>query len=132
MKTTLLDAHVFLWFVADDPRLPVILKSALEEADRRLLLSVTSAFEIAIKYGLGKLQLDVPIEELLGRQLEINQIELLHLSPAHLASYADLPFPANGHRDPFDRILVAQARSEGITLATVDSAFAQYDVERLR
>lgn len=131
MKASLLDAHVFLWFVADDPRLPAPLKAILEEADHRLFLSAASAFEIAIKHGLGKLPLDVELGELLTEQLQINGIELLPISPTHLVTYARLPFPASGHRDPFDRILIAQAQAEGLSLITVDSAFSDYGIEPL-
>ena len=129
MKASLLDTHVFLWFVGDDPRLPSAVKSALEEAGHRLFLSSISAFEIAIKHGLGKLPLDVTLEELLGEQLRINQIELLPLKPAHLVAYGDLPFPTSGHRDPFDRILVVQAQVDRLRLISVDSAFSDYGIE---
>ena len=126
MRRSLFDTHTYLWFVADDPRLPRSVKSALEEPGHRLFLSVVGAFEIAIKHGLGKLPLDVSLEDLLGEQLEINEIELLSLRPAHLVAYAALPFPPSGHRDPFDRILVAQSQVEGLALVTGDRAFAEY------
>lgn len=128
MKASLLDTHTYLWFVGDDPRLPEEVKRSLEESDHRLFLSAVSAFEIAIKHGLGKLPLDVPLEELLTFQLELNRVELLPIRPVHLAAYAALPFPASGHRDPFDRILVAQAKAEGLTLITRDPALAEYGI----
>ncbi|RYG34761.1 type II toxin-antitoxin system VapC family toxin [bacterium] len=128
VKVSLLDTHVFLWFLSDDPKLSSEAKRSLEDSEHRLYLSAISAFEISIKHGLGKLPLKVPLEELLTRQLEMNRIELLPILPKHLVAYATLPFPANGHRDPFDRLLVAQAKSEEIALFTLDDALAEYGI----
>lgn len=126
MTRVLLDTHVFLWFLADDARLPGEAKATLEDAGRELFVSSISAFEVAIKHGLGKLPLPVSFGELFGVQLELNRIEMLPITLAHYEEYVRLPFPSNGHRDPFDRLLIAQARSEGMTLFTGDAAFEAY------
>jgi PIN domain nuclease of toxin-antitoxin system len=122
----LLDTHVFLWFLADDPRLPDQLKNALEDPDNDLLVSSISEFEVAIKHSLGKLPLPLPLGELFGTQLEVNRIEMLPITLAHYEEYVRLPFPSNGHRDPFDRLLISQARSEEMNLYTCDSALKAY------
>jgi len=125
----LLDTHVYLWFLADDSRLPKTIKSAIEDPFNDLFLSIISAFEISIKHGLGKLPLDVSLKELLGRQLQENEIELLAIHVDHLTYFATLPIPKNGHRDPFDRLLIAQAYVEEMAVCTVDSMLYQYDVK---
>ena len=130
MNGRLLDSHTFLWFVEDDPRLPATVKALLEDEERGLWLSAASAFEIAIKHGLGKLPLDVPLRTLLDETLRANDIGLLPIEPRHLVALAQMPLPTNGHRDPFDRLLVAQSLTDDLPLVSGDRALDVYRVQR--
>lgn len=119
----LLDTHVFLWWAVDDPRLSAELRLALESPDNQVYLSSVSVWEIVIKQGLGRIRLpDNPADWL---QAYVTQYGLLPLAieHSHALTIRDLP---PKHRDPFDRMLVAQAVCEGMTLATADQAISQY------
>jgi PIN domain nuclease of toxin-antitoxin system len=123
----LLDTHTFLWFIDDNPRLSPRAK-ALLESDADLLLSVGSLWEIAIKVGVGKLTLAQPLGVFVPRQLADNEIGMLPISLAHLGVVSTLPFH---HRDPFDRLLIAQAMIEQVSIVSADTAFDAYSVARL-
>lgn len=123
----LLDTHAFLWFIEDNPRLSVDAK-ALLESDAELLISTASLWEIAIKTSIGKLTLTQPFETFLPQQLELNDITILSIELAHLAIVSALPFY---HRDPFDRLLIAQAMNEQLPVVSADAAFDAYAIERL-
>jgi PIN domain nuclease of toxin-antitoxin system len=123
----LLDTHTFLWFIDDNPRLSARAK-ALLESDADLLLSVMSLWEISIKVSISKLTLAQPYDIFMPQQLTANVIEILPISLAHLGVVATLPFH---HRDPFDRLLVAQAMIEQLPIVSIDSAFDAYSVKRL-
>ena len=123
----LLDTHAFLWFIEDNPRLSVQAK-ALLESDVELLISTASLWEIAIKTSIGKLTLAQPFEVFIPKQLEMNLITILPVELAHLAIVSALPFY---HRDPFDRLLIAQARAEQLPLVSVDAAFDAYAINRI-
>jgi PIN domain nuclease of toxin-antitoxin system len=123
----LLDTHTFLWFIDDNPRLSARAK-ALLESDADLLLSVVSLWEISIKVSIGKLALVQPYNIFMPQQLTANAIEVLPISLAHLGVVATLPFH---HRDPFDRLLAAQAMIEQLPIVSIDSAFDAYSVKRL-
>jgi PIN domain nuclease of toxin-antitoxin system len=123
----LLDTHAFLWFIDDNPSLSARAKALLEsEAD--LLLSVASLWEIAIKVSIGKLILTQPYDVFMRRQLTDNDIKILPINLAHLGAVSTLPFH---HRDPFDRLLIAQAMIEQLPIVSVDAAFDVYTVNRL-
>ena len=123
----LLDTHTFLWFIDDNPRLSQRAK-ALLESDADLLLSVGSLWEISIKVSIGKLSLAQPFDTFVPQQLADNDIEILPISLAHLGVVSTLPFH---HRDPFDRLLVAQAMTEQVPIVSADTAFDAYSVKRL-
>jgi PIN domain nuclease of toxin-antitoxin system len=123
----LLDTHTFLWFLDDSPQLSQKGKDLLE-ADNALLLSIASLWEIAIKLRLGKLTVAVPIEVLMTQQLTQNDIELLPITVAPLIIVSTLPLH---HRDPFDRLLIAQAMVEQMPIVSADPAFDAYPVQRL-
>lgn len=123
----LLDTHTFLWFVDDHPRLSAPAK-ALLESDADLLLGIASLWEIAIKVSIGKLTLAQPYDTFISQQLATNAIEVLPISLAHLNIVSKLHFH---HRDPFDRLLIAQAMTESLPIISVDTAFDAYSVERL-
>lgn len=127
MTPLLLDTHAFLWWVADDPRLPARARKAITDADR-VLVSVVSCWEIAIKVSLGKLTLSQPVDRFLAEQLGVNQFTLLPIELDHAAAVATLAFH---HRDPFDRLLAAQAIYEDLPIASADPVFRQYKVKRV-
>jgi PIN domain nuclease of toxin-antitoxin system len=124
----LLDTHVFLWYISADPKLPAAFRTAIQDPANAVFLSVASVWEAVIKYSLGKLPLPAPPEEYLPRQRELHGIATLPLEEGALTHLAKLP-PL--HRDPFDRILVAQALQHDLTMVTVDSAVKAYPVKLL-
>jgi PIN domain nuclease of toxin-antitoxin system len=122
----LLDTHAFLWFVNDDPQLSLAAKT-LMESDVDLLLSVASLWEISIKIGIGKLELPDLFDVFIPAQLQINEIEILPIELRHLAPLTSLPLH---HRDPFDRLLIAQALVEELSIVSADKVFDRYEVSR--
>jgi len=124
----LLDTHSFLWFISGSPNLSRTARTLIEDAANQPFLSVASLWEMAIKLSLGKLSLGEPFEVLIPRQMELNGINLLGIEIEHTAVVARLPFH---HRDPFDRLLVAQAVVERMPIVSADAAFDAYEVERL-
>jgi PIN domain nuclease of toxin-antitoxin system len=124
----LLDTHTFLWFIDDSPQLSTTARTLIEDGNNEVFLSVGSLWEMAIKIGLGKLSLGQPFETLMPAQLALNNIELLNITVDHTAKVITLPFH---HRDPFDRLLVAQALVETIPLVGVDAVFDAYGIRRL-
>ena len=123
----LLDTHAFLWFIDDSSRLSVQAKDLLE-SDTDLLLSTASLWEIAIKTSLGKLTLAQPYDLFIPEQMRLNDIEELAISLTHLAVVSTLPFH---HRDPFDRLLVAQAMVESLPVVSTDTTLDAYSITRL-
>ena len=124
----LLDTHIFLWFIMGSPTLGARARDLIEDVANEKFLSVASLWEIAIKYSLGKLILSAPFDELIPQQLRLNGFELLNIKVDHVAIVATLPFH---HRDPFDRLLIAQAVAEKMPILSVDAAFDAYAVNRL-
>jgi PIN domain nuclease of toxin-antitoxin system len=122
----LLDTHAFLWFITDDDRLPPRARAAIVESDDALV-SVASCWEMAIKASLGKLMLSAPVDRFLAEQLAENNFELLHIELAHVTRVASLPWH---HRDPFDRLLAAQALDERLPIVSADPVFRKYGVKR--
>ena len=123
----LLDTHTFLWFIDDNSKLSAAAKKQLE-SDVDLMISAASLWEIAIKVSIGKLTLTQPYEEFIPDQLTRNSVRLLAISVEHLAVVSTLPFH---HRDPFDRLMVAQAITEQLPIVSVDDKFDLYGVNRL-
>lgn len=117
----LIDSHALLWHVLDDPRLGPAPTAAIEAADAEVLVSLASLWEIAIKSSLGKLQAP---DDLPARTEQLG-FELLPITVEHLWRVRDLPLH---HRDPFDRLMIAQAQIEGLPIVTADPAFSDYDV----
>ncbi|MDQ3134594.1 MAG: type II toxin-antitoxin system VapC family toxin [Acidobacteriota bacterium] len=122
----LLDTHTFLWFVNDDSQLSIDAKNLLE-SDVDLLLSVGSLWEIAIKVSIGKLSLPDSYDKFIPQQMALNDIEMLPLNLAHLEVVVTLPLH---HRDPFDRLLIAQAMVENVPIVSADGMFDNYGVNR--
>ncbi len=122
----LLDTHVFLWAITDSPKLSVQQRDLFLDEANEVHMSVASLWEILIKAGLGKLPLPEPAIEYLVRQMDQNRILLLPIWIAHLAELQKLP-PL--HRDPFDRMLVAQAKAEKMRMLSVNVRMREYGVE---
>ena len=122
----LLDTSSFLWFIAGDDRLSVTARNFMADLNNELVLSVASLWEIAIKVSLGKLDLLRPFGELIPEQLKDNEITVLHIELTHLSVVMELPFH---HRDPFDRLIVAQSISEALPVISRDAFFSEYSIE---
>lgn len=121
----LLDTHALLWWMAGADRLSPAARALFEDPQSELLWSSVSTAELAIKASIGRLQLARPLPELIGRVFAEDGIEPLELRHVHAFELGRLPLH---HRDPFDRLLVAQARSEGVPLVSKDASISLYDV----
>jgi PIN domain nuclease of toxin-antitoxin system len=121
----LLDTHVFLWYITADPKLPATFRTAIQDPANEVYLSATSVWEAVIKHALGKLPLPSPPADYLPQQRAAHRIAGLPVDEGAMAHLAGLPAL---HRDPFDRLLIAQALQYGLTLASVDSAVLSYPV----
>lgn len=121
----LLDTHIWLWMLTEPARLGEA-RSAIEDPDSSLFLSAASSWEIAIKYNLGRLPLPEPPERYVPERIRSSAVTAMPVEHAHALAVAALP---DHHRDPFDRILIAQAIVEGMPIVTADRAMADYDVE---
>lgn len=124
----LLDTHVFLWWIIDDRRLPPYIRDVIADEGNELFLSSASCWEMAIKAKLGRLKLPVPPEKFIPDQMIANNISGLPIQLAHALHVYSLP---DHHRDPFDRMLAAQAQIERMPIVTNDSLLADYDVRIL-
>ena len=122
----LLDTHIFLWLNDDPTQLTLTVKELFSSGEHELYLSMATPWEIQIKSQLGKLSLAMPIEELVNKNRQENNIKLLPIDLSHISYLEQLP---QHHKDPFDRIIIAQAIIEGMTIITVDHAFADYSVQ---
>lgn len=122
----LLDTHSFLWFIGGDEQLPEVAREIIAQMDNEVLLSVASLWEIAIKASLGRLILGKPFEELIPEHLVLNDIKILPIDLDDLSVVSRLPFH---HRDPFDRLIIAQAMTKQIPIVGKDPYFARYPVE---
>jgi PIN domain nuclease of toxin-antitoxin system len=123
----LLDTHTFIWFLNGDKNLSTTAKKYIEDVDAENYLSIVSLWEIAIKISLGKLEINIPFEKLEAYILE-NNFQILPISFNDLIKLSNLPFH---HRDPFDRLLIAQSMSNEINLISKDNFFAEYGVEQI-
>ena len=126
--THLLDTHTFLWFVTRDAKISGAALAVLRDPANTLLLSMASVWEMAIKVGLGRLPIPQPLDVFVPEQARRNRIDLLPISFAHAVRVATLP---HHHRDPFDRLLVAQALVEDLPVVGRDAAFDAYGVRRV-
>jgi PIN domain nuclease of toxin-antitoxin system len=122
----LLDTHVLLWWLINDVRLSPRVRKIMGDGRNDLLWSVASSWELAIKVGLGKLRVPGPLRSYIPTKLQEQNIQTLPVEHAHAFEVAELP---THHKDPFDRLLIAQARIEGLPLISVDEQFAPYDIE---
>lgn len=119
----LIDTHIWLWLVTGSPRLSSAHRAAIGDPGNTVFFSVVSAWELGIKHRLGKLTIGRPLEDLL--RVGLDGLGVLDVRMAHVARTFELPAI---HRDPFDRMLIAQALAEGLVLVTVDPMFDGYGV----
>ncbi len=125
----LLDTSAFLWFVSGDRKLSTLARRVLEESDDEFYLSLASIWELAIKANLGRgLELPRPFAEFVEIELYAERIQILKIELAHVKRVAIMPLH---HRDPFDRLLIAQSMVENIPVITSDAAFDLYPIERI-
>ncbi len=123
----LLDTHTLLWFIAGSSQLSRTARTLIEDGANEKYVSIASLWEIAVKISIGKMSLTAPFEVLFPHQLESNGFELLPVNINHTSVITSLPLH---HRDPFDRILVAQAITEKMDLVSADKVFDNYRVSR--
>lgn len=124
----LLDTHTFLWFILDDPQLSPKADQLISDPNNTIAISPVTYWEIAIKISIGKYSLPEPYEIFMDREISINDFKILPIQPKHTAVLIDLPFH---HKDPFDRLLIAQASVEKIPIISNDQIFDQYPVQRI-
>lgn len=123
----IIDTSTFLWFIHDSPQLSTDAKNLLE-SDNDIFISIVSLWEIAIKVNIGKLTLPDNYEDFIPEQLVLNDIEVLPIRMADLAIYTTLPLH---HRDPYDRLIIAQAMTDKVSIIGSDVAFDSYSVNRI-
>jgi PIN domain nuclease of toxin-antitoxin system len=124
----LLDTHAFLWWIQEDDRLPVAVRGMIAESDVAVQVSAVSVWELAIKAALGRLSFDEPIERFIPRQLDENRFEVRPIELRDVWRTMTLPLI---HGDPFDRMLVAQAIEDSLTLVTGDRTLQTYPVDHI-
>jgi PIN domain nuclease of toxin-antitoxin system len=121
----LLDTHALLWWIQDDDRLSAAARTAISSAGNRVFVSAASMWEIVTKAKLGRLRLHEPIHHFVSTQFEANEFEALPITVRHTFELEKLP---DLHRDPFDRMLIAQAIAEDMPLVSGDRAVQVYPV----
>ncbi len=124
----LLDTHAFIWYATDSSRLSTTARSLIDNGDNDILLSTASVWEMAIKHSIGRLNFSLPFMEFIKQQIAVNRIEILEISFDHIEVVASLPLH---HRDPFDRLIIAQSMAEQIPVLSVDGIFDAYAIARL-
>jgi PIN domain nuclease of toxin-antitoxin system len=124
----LVDTHVFLWWESAPEHLSATGLAILTDLQNTILLSIASIWEIQIKISLGKLALTEMLPVVVERQIGINQVQILPIALDHIYALSQLP---DHHRDPFDRLLIAQAMRESVPILTADSAYTQYPVSTI-
>ncbi|XGV99573.1 MAG: type II toxin-antitoxin system VapC family toxin [Leptolyngbya sp. BL-A-14] len=124
----LLDTHTFLWFIEGSSNLSNTARSLIEDAKNQRFLSVASLWEMSIKVSMSKLMLQMSFTDLVTQQVYGNAINLLEIRAEHLDELAKMPFH---HKDPFDRLIVAQSIVDNMAVLSKDSAFGSYPVTLL-
>lgn len=124
----LVDTQALIWVLEGDKRLSRVAREALEDPTNRRIVSIATGWEMAIKTGLGKLNPPMPLPHLFPAELERLGFEILPIKSEHVHRLLDLPLH---HRDPFDRMLIAQALSENLTMVGCDVAFDAYGAARI-
>jgi PIN domain nuclease of toxin-antitoxin system len=124
MMNVLVDTHAAIWFVTDDERLPEFSQKIIQDYQNTCFLSIATLWEMGIKHSLGKLKLKTELEKIFEIFSESGFL-FLPITPEHILTNVSLPFH---HRDPFDRLIIAQAKREGYSLLSKDSELEKYDI----
>lgn len=127
----LLDTHTFLWYADGNPRLSATAALLLADPANELHLSMASAWEVAVKVGLGKLALSAPYRTYLNLATTRSSLNVVPITLDDCVAYEALPFPLKNHRDPFDRMIITHAQQHGLGVVGADAAFDAYGVSRL-
>ncbi|MEN9849285.1 MAG: hypothetical protein RL368_2025 [Pseudomonadota bacterium] len=122
----LLDTHAFLWLRSNPEKVPEKLLAVYYDLNNTVFLSVASIWEMQIKHQLGKLELKLPLDVLIEEQCRNNALKILPIEISHIFALANLPFH---HKDPFDRLIITQAKLENLKLASADTVFRQYEID---
>ncbi|OGF61614.1 MAG: twitching motility protein PilT [Candidatus Fischerbacteria bacterium RBG_13_37_8] len=122
----ILDTHIFLWWITDDPKLSIATREIIKDARNELFFSAASAWEISIKASLGRIQLPRKPGLFITEHLDKNSILALPILFSHALHVYNLPMH---HTDPFDRMIIAQAQLENLTIITADPQFSAYNVK---
>lgn len=120
----LLDTHVFIWLDSEPEKLAATALSLCQNSNNSLYLSMVSIWEMQIKQQLGKLKLKIPLQQLVEEHGLHNGLSILPINTRHIYALNDLPFH---HKDPFDRLILTQAKLEKMTLISADTVFSRYD-----
>jgi len=121
----LLDTHTFLWWITDDPKLSLRVRGIINDGENEIFISAITGWEIAIKAQIGRLKLPDQPQHFILEQLKINGMKSLPIEMRHALHISTLPIH---HQDPFDRILIAQAQMEELSILSADPQFGKYDV----
>lgn len=124
----LLDTHTLIWFDSEPSQLSAVCRSMLADRSNSLILSIASIWEMQVKCQAGRLNLRVPLSRLIDEQSQNNGLEILPIQPQHVYALQKLP---DVHRDPFDRIMIAQAIVENLLFVSKDSLVSQYPVQQV-
>ncbi|AFY50211.1 hypothetical protein Nos7524_4453 [Nostoc sp. PCC 7524] len=124
----LLDTHLLIWWSSSSEKLSTKVYDLINDPSNNLIFSIASIWEMQIKVQSGKLRLNLSLPNLIESQKQINNIQILAIEPEHIYTLDGLP---NHHRDPFDRILIAQSIFEKIPLLSVDTVFDLYPIQRI-
>ena len=127
----LLDTHAVLWFYLDDPQLSATAKAAMIDSAHEKWVSPASFWEVAIKISIGKYAMAQPFQDFWRGAVDLNAFRVLAIAPRHAEAVSVLPYPPNNHRDPFDRMMVAQALVEGMSLVSRDAILDVYGIGRI-
>jgi PIN domain nuclease of toxin-antitoxin system len=124
----LLDTHAFIWWASEPQRLSQKVLTLCQDRANTLMISVASIWEMQIKLQLGRLRLTLPLRNLIESQQQANNLQVLPIELSHVLALDNLPLH---HRDPFDRLLIAQSNVEDAPLVSMDRAFSEYQVKLL-
>lgn len=124
----LIDTHIFIWWSDNLRLLSAPALAYLNDSNNQLIISTGSLWEIQIKLSIGKLPLRLPLAEMVREQQQVNGFQILPITLDHVLALETLPMH---HKDPFDRLLIAQAQSENLPLLSADAVFNQYPIRRL-
>ena len=124
----LLDTHALLWITTDDPKLSKKAKNIYLDAENEILLSIASIWELAIKSSIGKITFQKDLDDFVDVHIKGNNIEILKIELPHVLRIEKLPFH---HRDPFDRLIIAQAIEDNLKILGSDNTYDKYKVKRI-